>query len=878
MFMGYVMIDKILKYLGLREKLIHHDDDEAEQIRIDFKDRYHNFKLLLNANNKALEIMGDIEQALQGDEPFGMAFIRSNVTAVSVNVFKLIKYLCELSPGKYEELFERFESIQNEISELLEHKKAISDPNFVLPIEQVLKESADSTGSKMANLGEIKNRIGLDVPSGFAITSRAYYRFLSHNDLQAEINRRFIAADLDNMDDLYKLSSDIQLMIIRGEIPDDLKHDMMNQWRLMKREKGSSLTVAMRSSALGEDGINSSFAGQYKSELNVSPDHFFHSYKQIVASKYSLQAISYRLNRGFRDEDIAMCVGCIQMIDAAAGGVIYSRNPLNKADDTIFINSSWGLPKIIVDGGGSCDTFKISRGKTLCITSRDIKIKETKYICLSEEGISKIETDETEKNSQSITDETALILAEKAVLIEDYYGVPQDIEWAIDSRGKIFFLQCRPIVHIEDDFHEIGELPEELEKRVIERGGITASPGAASGKVHIVSKGLDVLEFPEGAVLVTHQALPRWASILNRASAVITEQGNFAGHLASVAREFRIPAILGIPGITDKIKTGDLITVDATGHRIYDGRIEELLTKTKQTKHIMDGSPVFLTLKKISRNIIPLSLVDPDSTDFKPANCKTYHDITRFAHEKSVTEMFDFGRKRKFPERSSKQLHYKVPMQWWILNLDDGFKQEIKSKYVKIENIDSVPMLALWEGIIAVVWDGPPPIDGKGLASIMFQATTNTALNVGTKSKYSERNYFMISKNFCSLSTRLGFHFSTLEALVGERKIENYVSFRFKGGAADYERRVLRVKFIGDILEEYGFRIESREDSMSARIEGFDQEVMKDKLRILGYLNIHTRQLDMIMTIPARVAYYKAKMFKDINEKVLRHNIASKTE
>jgi len=865
------MIDRILKYLGVKKDHVQHDEEEAEQIRIDFKDRYHNFKLLLNANNKALEIMGDIEKALQGDEPFGMAFIRSNITAVSVNIFKLVKYLCELSPDKYEELFDRFENIQNEISDLLEHKKTVSDPNLVLELGQIFKESADSTGSKMANLGELKNRIGLEVPAGFAVTSSAYYRFLAHNDIQAEINRRFIAADLDNMEDLYKLSSEIQLMIIRGEIPEDLKHDMMTSWKRMEGEKGRSLKVAMRSSALGEDGINSSFAGQYKSELNVSPDHVFHSYKQVVASKYSLQAMSYRLNKGFRDEDIAMCVGCIEMIDAAAGGVIYSRNPLNHSDDNIFINSSWGLPKVIVDGGGNCDTIKISRGDSFTITGRDIKTKETKYICLAEEGISKIETNDTERNSQSISDKMVLMLAEKAVQIEEYYGVPQDIEWAVDYNGKVFFLQCRPLIQIENEFPETGELPAELEEKIIEKGGITASPGTAWGVVHIVSKGLDVLEFPEGAVLVTQQALPRWASIINRASAVITEQGNFAGHLASVSREFRIPAIFGISGITEKLKSGDIVTVDATGHTVYDGKIDELLEKKAPSRHIMDGSPVFETLKKISRHIIPLNLVDPDSTEFKPSSCLTYHDITRFAHEKSVIEMFDFGRKRQFPERSSKQLHYKVPMQWWILNLDDGFKEEVTSKYVKIENIASVPMLALWEGIVSVVWDGPPPIDGKGLASIMFQATTNTALNVGTKSKYSERNYFMISKNFCSLSTRLGFHFSTLEALVGERKIENYISFRFKGGAADFERRVLRVKFIGEILEEYGFRIESREDAMSARIEGFDQETMKDKLRILGYLNIHTRQLDMIMTIPARVNYYKAKMFKDINEKVLKY-------
>ena len=128
----------------------------------------------------------------------------------------------------------------------------------------------------------------------------------------------------------------------------------------------------------------------------------------------------------------------------------------------------------------------------------------------------------------------------------------------------------------------------------------------------------------------------------------------------------------------------------------------------------------------------------------------------------------------------------------------------------------------------------------------------------------------MISKHYCSLSSRLGFHFSILEALISERVSENYISFQFKGGAADMTRRVLRAQFVGEILEEYGFKIDPKEDAMFSRIEGYDEEFMKQRLRIVGYLTMHARQLDMIMTNPARVNYYRTKIHKDINDVVLR--------
>ncbi len=909
------------------------DAADVEKLRIEFKERYHSFKLLLGANNKTLEIMAEMEQALQGKHPFGMTFVRARCTAASVNVFRMIRKLEKLAPGKYKELVSKFDAAEQNVRLLLARKRVAEDERLIIPLHLTDKEMADLTGSKMANLGEIKNRIHLNVPDGFVITSHACQKFMEHNDLQAEIDRRFQSADGDDMERLYTLSSDIQQLIIRSEVPKAIEDAIMDAWKQLEAEKGTEMRMALRSSALGEDSTDSSFAGQYRSVLNVSTENVFEAYKDILASKYGLPATTYRLNRGFRDEDISMCVGCLVMIDAVAGGVVYSRNPVDISDDSIFINAAWGLPKSVVDGSADCDLFVVARPVTqeiqnilpdtssptnlspmfspiknvgnrfvgedvgdkcrepaysLQLTAsslqlespvssfkfqvsnrhvihKDIKDKKKKFVCYPEEGVCRIDlTEDDNRLLPSLNYDQSLILAELAVQLEEYYGSPQDIEWAIDHDGAVFLLQCRPLQQMEKVNQVSG-----IELRVsdfIVRGGVTASPGAACGAVYLADKGIDILQFPEGGVLVIRQALPKWASLLNRAAALVTEEGGFAGHLANVAREFGVPALFGLKGVTDKVSDGDLVTVDASGLTIYEGRIESLLTDSRKENNFMEGSPVYETLKQVSRHIVPLNLLDPDSPDFRPENCRTFHDITRFIHEKSVQEMFSFGRAHDFSERSGKQLYYRVPMQWWVLNLDDGFKQEVDGKYVRLEDIASVPMLALWDGIVAVPWEGPPPIDGRGFASVMFQATANTALTTGVRSKYSEQNYFMISKNYCSLNSRLGFHFSVTEALVSERAGENYVSFQFKGGAADFQRRLGRVRFIGDMLKDHGFMTEVTEDTLIARTKGHEAAFMKERLRIIGYLSIHTRQIDMIMSNPSRVNYYRSKFENDIRQ------------
>ena len=839
---------------------------KIEELRTAFKDRYHSFKVLLAANNKALDIMAEMEEALRGARPFGMSFIRADCTAVSVNVFRIVKNLDQLAPGKYRDLFDKFKEIQGRINEVLSQRKQPKAKRLVLPFEEINVSMADQVGSKMANLGEIVTRLDLAVPPGFVITSLAYQRFFEHNELQTEIDRILQASEVDQLDQLYSLSADIQQLIIRATVPPDLEEAIIGSYCQLEAKAGEGVKVSMRSSALGEDLAGTSFAGQYRSQLNVSPEDLIEAYKEIVASKYSLQAIAYRLNRGILDEDVAMCVGCMAMVNAAAGGVTYSRNPLHIRDDSIFINAVWGLPKSVVDGSVAADLFVVSRQDAMPIVQRDIRIKEQRFACYPDEGVCRLEVTGEKSSDPSLNDEQVHRLAEIALRLEDYYGSPQDVEWAIDDQGSIFLLQCRPLTQTEGgDGGARGAMSDIPRDLLVLQGGATASSGVACGPAFVLRRHGDALNFPRGAVLVTAQALPRWAALLNRAAAVVTEQGSAAGHLANVAREFGVPAIFGMPTATSALQNDELVTIDADGVAIYRGRVEALLTaSSKVKKNLMEGSPVHEILKEVTQHIVPLHLLDPDDSDFKAKRCRTLHDITRFCHEQSVKEMFSFGKEHHFSERASKQLVYNVPMLWWIINLDDGFKEDVPGKFVHLDNIVSIPMLALWDGINAIPWEGPPAVDTKGFMSILLEASANPALDASMPSEYVNRNYFMISRNFCSLTSRFGFHFCTIEALVGERANENYVSFSFKGGAADYQRRLRRAVFVSGILEEFGFRVEVKEDGVFARIEGFAEEVMKEKLKLLGYMLMHTRQLDMIMSNDAAYHHHRNKIINDI--------------
>ena len=832
---------------------------DPEEARSLFQSRYHALRLLLAANTRALNSMATMEQALFGHKTFGMSFVRSHCTAVGVSVFKMVRNLDILAPEKYTGLFDRLQEIQRKIDGELETLPPPPDTPAVLPLSAIGVGHADVSGSKMATLGEIANAVGLAVPDGFVITTSAYDRLIAANDLEPEIARLLQTYQSDQLDELFVLSSKLQQLILAAEVPPDVK-DAIETAASEIADPATDTTFALRSSAIGEDSSDASFAGQYESLLNVRPSNIVTSYLEVVASKYTPQAMRYRGLRGLRDDDVAMSVGCLKMVVARSGGVAYTGNPSDREDPRVFISSAWGLPKAIVDGRFASDLLIVKRAKPPTIAAREIGDKRNQFVLHPREGVRRAEVPQDRQLESSLTNDEALAVADAAISLESHFGTPVDMEWATTESGGVVVLQCRPLSQSTAVTRPV--LPAGTPAPLVS-GGVNASPGNATGKVHWVHRDADALSFPDGAILALVQPLPRWAALLDRTAAVVAEEGGVAGHLATVARELGVPTILGA-GPLDILEDGLEVTVDPAGPAIYPGRIEALLQIDAEPAAQVTDTPVRQALRMALTHITPLNLIDPDGLEFRPSNCQTLHDITRFCHEQSVREIFAFGSDTSFPEYASKQLHHNVPMQWWVLDLGNGFKEQVTGKYVHLEEIACKPMLALWDGMVAVPWEGPPAVSGRGLASVLFQATANPALSSPFKKPYANRNYFIISKHFMNLQSRFGFHFTNVEALAGERPEENYLSFSFKGGAADRERKAGRARFIGALLADLDFETQVTEDVVTARRTNLHQNSVEDGVRVVGYLLMHTRQLDMIMDKPSAVEHYRSKMQTDI--------------
>ncbi len=834
------------------------DEDALLALRQRHNTRCIAFKLFIAANNKVLETMADMEEALQGQRIFGMHYVRSKCINVISGVYQMIEYFEVLSEAPCTELRQRLSHLRESINALLESQTLPKSSKMVLRLDSLAADYICDVGPKAQRLAEAAAALDLDIPQGFVLTAGACRYFMTHNDLQSLVDTTLQQVDSTRNDALFTASSTIQQAILKAPMPKDLRKELADAMEALEQESPEQVRLAVRSCALGEDSLETSFAGQYHTELNVEPCDLEEACKKVMASKYSVTAMTYRLSKGLREQDADMSVACMRMVRAEAGGVVYTRNPLGADKDCLLVNMVLGLPCAVVNGHGQSDAVLINR-RNQVIEKLIIFPKNSKFLCSDIRGLEQIDTTDDECCKPAMSDAELLELAGVCMRLEKYFRHPQDVEFALDADRKLYILQCRPLM-----VQKALPKTEALQGApLILEGGSSASLGVAHGEIFVLRKDMDILRCPDNAVVVTERAEPRWAPLLHRISAFIAEQGSVAGHLGNVAREFGVPAIFGMAGCMDAFAPGVRITVDADNCRVYTGNLLAEFGNRQEKPSPMLGSPVHTTLQAVMEHIAPLHLLQPDGPDFTPQNCTTLHDITRYCHELSVRLMFSAENDQDVLKQMSMQLFHKVPMQYWVIDLGDGVAKGERERFVLLDDIRSAPMLALWKGMTAVPVEAPQ-VNFKGFLSVLAESSANPHLESGAASNFSMRNYFLISKDFCNLQSRFGYHFCTVEALMGDKASENYLAFQFKGGAADQKRRNMRAEFVRNLLEERGFRCEVKQDALFARLEGLERRLMRRELTVVGYLIMHTRQLDMVMNDLQTVSTKKNTMLTHI--------------
>ncbi|MBF0411274.1 MAG: phosphoenolpyruvate synthase [Desulfamplus sp.] len=909
--------------------------DEKAELNAVFRFKYTLFKELLAANSELLNILSDMEEKLKGEHIFGSSYIKSQANRSLMHSFKMVKNLNVLSGGRYPKLYEVLGNINQNIKAVINEKKESEPPFHVIPYSNIFKKDADWVGGKNANLGEIQNCLNIPVPEGFAITTRAFNHFLDHNNLREEIMNRknLIGDDEDNVSHpenavntegvndlalLNRLSEEVMELIQSKLIPYDMMADIISSCETIWADS-PDIRLAMRSSAIGEDG-DLSFAGQYLTLLNVRPEHIGEAYKSIIASLYTARSIFYRISKGIYDDDLAMAVACIRMVDSVASGVMYTRHPYNIVDENIIINAVWGLGPYAVDGIIRPDTYVVEKGNFpkddfVLILSRQISDKKVQLVCNNdlnngnitnnddnlsdnhvsssqnkanveardntiEGGVKEIPVPLEKQSAPCLTDDQIKQLAHYGMQLEEHYKCAQDVEWALDNTGKIMILQSRPL-KIKAVPHKSALNRSSLASLAgggVDRISLKAAPisgykilinqsevasqGAGTGKAFHVASQDDLAAFPKGAVLIARHSSPEYVVVMKLCSGIITESGSVSGHMAALAREFNVPTLMGLGAqdVLNLIPDGMEITVDGYAGRVYEGVVTELLSAVEKKDAHMKGTPVHDHLTKVAELMTPLYLINPKAPEFSPSGCKTLHDIARFCHENSYTEMFNVSDIASKRHKCSFRLSVSLPIDLHVIDLGGGIRSGFISRNAEygydntynerlsIDEISSVPFLALLKGMLSREVHGvePRPVSFSGLFSVMQEQMLSPGHGGGER--FGDRSYAIIADKYLNFSSRVGYHYSVVDAYCGETINKNYITFSFKGGAADDIRKNRRVRAIALILEQIDFTVAVKEDKVDARLQKYPCSFIQNRLDTLGKLLIFTRQMDMLMT------------------------------
>ncbi len=827
-------------------------DDGADLSR--FRALFDKFQGILTCNNRVLEIISELEDKLSGEYIFDINYLKAATEELSTQVYLIVSNLNVIAENRYKDLFDSQAEIHKELTGILLGRALPSDRKYIVDYDDMDTDIAEIVGGKSAGLGEVRNHLDMPTPEGFVVTTAAYRRFMEYNHLWREIRGAYDSFQAGGGKSAADYDRAIDHLFEGARVPPDVAKSVTEGVGSLRRRKRGHFGLAVRSSAHGEDAPTQTYAGQFMSFLNCRDDDVLAAYKKVVASRFKHTVSVYAGERILDENALQMAVGVQRTIAAASAGVLYSVEPSGAHFDSMTISASYGLGAHVVGGTVVTDHFRVSRLDPTEILDRRTGTKETRLVAVGDEGVENVPVEADLQRRPCLSDDEVIELAKTALLLDRYFRRPVDVEWCFDEEGKLYVLQCRPLnlppkprIRPSDLKRILAEAPVVMREK-----GLVAQRGIVAGKVWRVEEDDDPSDFPVGAVAVTKHTTPRLTSIIRKAAAIVTDVGSSTGHMATVAREFGVPMIVNTGDATALLRNGDEVTVDAEDNIIFKGIVRELLEYEMEAEDVFRDLKEYHILRRLLRRISTLSLIDPNSPDFVAKNCRTYHDIVRFSHEKAVSQLINLNlSSREFRHVESRRLRLKVPLGLSVIDLGGGLAPDSgRGDIESPDKIWSVPMKAILDGLTSPgVWSTQPSQLGFGdfVSSLTKYTMTDRA------AEYQGQNLAVISDRYANISLRLGYHFNVIDAYVSDNVNDNYVYFRFVGGVTETARRRLRAILIKEILEKLSFKASASGDLVVARLKKLESKEIVRVLEEIGRLIGFTRQLDTQMYSQASI-------------------------
>jgi pyruvate,water dikinase len=804
-----------------------------------FPEIFEQFQTLLQNHQRVMELIADLGEKSGGEYIFDRKYLVDITNDLHTLLLHLVNSLNLIAGKRYMDLYATLDRVFLPLEAELRGRLSLSEEMpLAVPLSALPLDHPELTGGKANALGRVIQSLKLPVPPGFVITTRANRKFLEVNHLEERIHswlESWAAGEADEA----QTARQIQYSILAGLVP----REVLNEIKHYTAREG--VFWAVRSSAYGEDG-ELTFAGLHETRLNVPTPKIPSAYKEVLASLYSPAALSYRAKMGLVGEEAAMAVLCQETIPSRAAGVIHTLDLSDPGANCLVIYACLGWGRTVV-GGEAADRYVVEKDPPHRIKSIDVAAKETMAVPAPGGGEEEKPVPPDLQKQPTLEFEAIDTLVKWALSLERYFKRPQEIEWAQAEDGSLWLLQSRYMIipRIEIPRQEDISRATSRYPILIQGRGTVAHAGVGAGPVFQVYSDVSLNRFPEGAVLVIRYTAPWLTPIVPKAAAIIAERGSAAGHLATIAREFRVPTLVGVEGACDLLRDGRKVTVDTKQRIIYEGRVKELLQYELVQTPAFEEAPEFRQLRRVLKRIAPLNLIDPHAPDFTPQGCQSVHDIIRFIHEKAVEELMDLPKfMKRFKGIKVWNLTSEVPIGLKILDLGGGIDASAQGNKVVAEQITSLPLKALWEGVSAPgVWSTEPiPVDFKGMMSSLTKTWADTP---GSSTQYAGFNLAVISDIYMNLHLRLGYHLNLIDARMHPEPQHNHIYFRFVGGVTDMTRRSRRAHLLAQILSKYQFKVDVKGDLVVARILHLPREEMRERLEVLGELIGFTRQLDI---------------------------------